>query len=365
MLTNDELARLARSLRDRPVLSVYLDVAPRDPARRRVWRTELDDTLRRIRDDVPAERRAERRALASAARLLGERLAAGPVGNGARAWVAFASDDGVRHAEALPVHARTSVAWRTGPQLSPYLRVARQGRPVVLAEVNGESARLYRYANGALDRLDELRTHAPAEPHYHMGSMPRQGFHTGTRGATGTDAQQRELRAGTQRMLHELAHRLGALAGDDEWIVIGGTPQRARAARAALPEALLKRTLVMPEMHVRSSDARLRDCAERGAAALQDERDLAAVSALLGRGGGSRRAVGCTATLRALDSGAVERVYVSERFLDHSTDECEETVRGALEHGAGAQVVLGQAADLLDREAQGVVARLRFVSPIA
>lgn len=365
MLTNDELARLARSLHDRPVLSVYLDVAPRDPTRRRAWRTELDDTLRRIRDDVPPARRAERRALASAARLLGARLAEGPGRGGARAWVGFASADDVHHAEALPVHARTSVAWRTGPQLSPYLRVARQRRPAVLAEVSSEGARLYRYADGTLERREEIRAHAATEPHYHMGSMPRQGFHTGTRGATGTDAQQRELRAGTQRMLHELARRLATLAGDDGWVLIGGTPQRALAARAALPDALLRRTLVMPELHVRSSEARIRDCAERGAAALQDESDLAAVSALLGRGGGSRRAVGCTAALRALQSGAVERMYLSERFLEHSTDECEEAVRGALEHGAGAQVVLGDAADLLDREAQGVVARLRFASPIA
>jgi hypothetical protein len=198
-----------------------------------------------------------------------------------------------------------------------------------------------------------------------MGSMPRQGFHTGTRGATGTDAQQRELRAGTERMLHELARRLAALAGDDAWVLIGGTPQRAKAARAALPGALAGRTLVMPDMHIWASESRIRDCAERGAAALQDERDHAAVSTLLGRGAESRRAVGCTAALRALESGAVERMYISERFLDQSSDECEEAVRGALEHGAATRLVLGEAADLLDREAQGVVARLRFASPIA
>ena len=156
-----------------------------------------------------------------------------------------------------PASAIFPSCWGRGPRVSPYLRILRQRRTVILAEVNAEGARLYRYFGGTLESLEHLRSHVTLEPHYHMGSMPRQGFHTGTRGSTGTDAVQRQLRAGTQRMLRELAHRLAVLAGDDGWIVIGGTPLPAKAARAALPEGLAGRTLVMSEMHIWASEARM------------------------------------------------------------------------------------------------------------
>ena len=362
MLTHEELARLTRGLRDAKVLSVYLDMNARDPALRGAWRTQFDDAIRRIRDGIPSTRHKERATLARSVDALEARLAAGSGGGAARAWVGFASEEGVHHAEALGVRTpATVVAWDSGPRVAPYLRFLRHRRGVVLAEVNAEGARLYRYRDGTLETLEHLRAHVTTEPHDHMGSMPRQGFHTGTRGATGTDAAQRELRAGTQRMLHELAHRLVVLAGDDAWIVIGGTPLPAKAARAALPDSLSDRTLVMPEMHIWASDAQIRDCAERGASTLQNARDLAAVSAAVGQAGGAGRGViGVEGASRALAAGAVETLYLSERFLDRAPDEGEVAVRTAFEHGTLPEVVRGDAADLLDRAAQGIAARLRY-----
>ena len=363
------LARVSRSLRDATVLSVYLDLTARDPAQRHAWRTQLDDSLRRLRDRIPpsARQHEERAALARAVGHLEARLGATSAGNGARAWVAFATEDEVRYAEALPVHTPMTVEWGRGPRVSPYLRILRQRRTVILAEVNAEGARLYRYFGGTLESLEHLRSHVTLEPHYHMGSMPRQGFHTGTRGSTGTDAVQRQLRAGTQRMLRELAHRLAVLAGDDGWIVIGGTPLPAKAARAALPEGLAGRTLVMSEMHIWASEARIRDCAENGAYALQNERDLADVSATVGGqvSEARRRVIGPEAALRALEAGAVETLYLTERFLDQSPEDAEGAVRSALAHGAQPEVVRGDGADLLDQSAHGVAARLRYVSEIA
>jgi hypothetical protein len=262
------------------------------------------------------------------------------------------------------VRTPTVVAWCKGPRVAPYFGALRQRHHVILAEVSAERARLYRYADGTLEPLEELRAHVTIEQQRHMGSTPRRGFHTGTRGAAGADAAQRELREGTRRMLHELAHRLAVLAGDDGWILIGGTPLPAKAAHAALPGALLRRALIIPEMHIWASDAQIRECAERGATMLQDAQDLAAVSeALRQSGAGHGRGVaGPEATLRALDIGAVERLYLSERFIERSPETGDDAVRSALVHGAQPEVVRGAAADRLDHFAEGMAARLRYPS---
>jgi len=359
MLNHEELGRLTRTLRDKKILSVYLDTAARDPAQKRAWRTQLGDEIRRIRDGTPSSPNGERAAFDRAVAQLEE---ARETAVGARTWVGFACGDKVHHSEALPVRTPNVVAWGLGPRVAPYLTALRQRRPVVLAEVNAEGARLYRYVEGNLERLEHLRAHVTIEPQHHMGSMPRRGFHTGTRGSTGTDAAQRELREGTRRMLRELAQRLTLLAGDHAWIIIGGTPLPAKAARAALPKALTSRSLIIPEMHIWASDAQIRECAESGATALQDAHDLAAVSyAVRQAGTGRGRGVtGPEATLRALDTGAVEKLYLSEKFVEMSPETGDDAVRSALEHGALPEMVRGAAATRLDRFAEGMAARLRY-----
>lgn len=361
MLNHEELGRLTRTLRDRKVLSIYLDLAARDPALKRAWRTQLDDSIRRIRDATPPPPDKERVALDRAAALLDAQLESV---SAARSWVGFACGDEVHHSETLPVRTPNVVAWGSGPRVAPYIGALRQCGPVVLAEVNAEGARLYRYDAGKLEQLEHLRAHVTIEQQRHMGSMPRRGFHTGTRGATGTDAAQRELREGTRRMLRELAQRLTVLAGADGWIIIGGTPLPAKAARAALPKALAGRALVVPEMHIWASEARIRECAETGAAALQDAQDLDAVSYAIRQAdaGRGRGVAGPEATLRALETGAVERLYLSERFIEMSPETGDDAVRSALEHGASPEVIHGVAGIRLDRFAEGMAARLRYPS---
>ena len=359
MLNHEELGRLTRTLRDRKILSIYLDTAARDPAQKHAWRTQLDDEIRRLRDGNSPAPAGDRSAFDRAVRLLaGARESAAC----SRTWVGFACADEVHHSEALPVRTPTLVAWGMGPRIAPYLAALRQRHPVILAEVNAEGARLYRYAEGTLERLEQLRAHVVIEAQHHMGSMPRRGFHTGTRGSTGTDAAQRELREGTRRMLRELAQRLTILAGADAWIIIGGTPLPARAARAALPKSLTTRALIIPEMHIWASDAQIRECAESGATALQDARDLAAVSYAVRQSetGRGRGVAGPEATLRALDIGAVEKLYLSERFVELSPETGDDAVRSALEHGALPEMVHGAAANRLDHFAEGMAARLRY-----
>ena len=361
MLSHEELCQLTRTLRDRKVLSVYVDLAARDPALKRAWRTQLDDAIRRIREATPPSPDQERAALDRAVALLQSQLETVAA---ARSWVAFACEDELHHSEALPLRTPNAVAWGKGPRVAPYLAALRHCRPVVLAEVNAEGARIYRYHEGALEQLEHLRAHVTVEPQHHMGSVPRRGFHIGTRGATGTDAAQRELREGTRRMLRELANRLTLLAGADGWIIIGGTPLPAKAARAALPKTLACRARIVPEMHIWASDAEIRECAETGAAALQDAQDLEAVSYAIRQAdaGRGRGITGPEATLRAIERGAVERLYVSERFLEISPETADDAVRSALEHGASPEVVEGVAGVRLDRFAEGMAARLRYPS---
>ncbi|HET9004670.1 MAG TPA: hypothetical protein VFN39_11770 [Gemmatimonadaceae bacterium] len=359
MLTHEELGRLTRTLRDRKILSIYLDVGARDPAHKHAWRTQLDDSIRRIRDGTASPPDKERAAFDKAVALLDGQLSSAA---GARSWVGFACGKEVHHSESLPVRTPAVVAWDIGPRIAPYLAAIRQCRPVILAEVNAEGARLYRYDAGILEKLEHLRAHVTIEPQHHMGSMPRRGFHTGTRGSTGTDAAQRELREGTRRMLRELSQRLTILAGADGWIIIGGTPLPAKAARAALPKSLTSRSMIVPEMHIWASDAQIRECAESGAAALQDAQDLAAVSSAVREAGAGRGrgVLGPEGTIRALESGAVEKLYLSEKFIEMSPETSDSAVRSALEHGALPEVVHGAAASRLDHFAEGMAARLRY-----
>ena len=52
MLNLDRLSQLHRSLRDEPVLSVYLNIDQHDPAQRSAWRTQLDNMLTGLRRDL-------------------------------------------------------------------------------------------------------------------------------------------------------------------------------------------------------------------------------------------------------------------------------------------------------------------------
>jgi hypothetical protein len=363
VLTLPQLIDLERSLRGERVLNVYVGGRASDPAARAEWRIRLDDELRATRDSLGDAPRGEREGFDRAVAHLRERLPEGSA-PGARGWVAFVTADGVRYAEELPVPMPAHVAWTTGMYVAPYVRALKQLRPVLVAVVNSEEARLHRYRAGTLEALDSVRAVRHGGAVYHMGDAPRQGFHPGTRGATGTDEAERRRLEAIHHLASTTADRLTALAGDDGWIVLGGTPEPLGILRAALPERVNERVLTVPTLHDGASEAEVARAAEAGASVLRNAHDLALIEQVLERRGvRGLGAAGVDATRRALAGRAVQELFLSHRFLDEHADEADAMVRAALDQGAVVEEVSGAAAERLDHDGDGIAARLRFAPP--
>lgn len=361
MLSHSELLELDRSLRGSRVLSVYIDGNAPDPAKRAVWRRRLENSITDLRRSLESAPHAEREAFEQCVRLLWQRLATIRGAIRAPGFVAFIAEDGVRYADVLPSPTPTLVAWETGARVAPYVRALKQQRPVIIAMVDHRRARLYRYRFGALEELETLRARAHVGPMERMEGRPSSLFHPGTRGATGADEADRVLRSGHERMLSELAGRLVALAGEDGWIVIGGTPQPAKAAARALPAQIAPRSQVMPSLELRSTRAEIARAAARGASLLRGARDREQVAELIDRAAaGGAGTAGVEPTLDALHAGAVEALFFSQRFLEQHAAEAEAAIREAFDQDASVEEVTGTAATRLDAEAGGMAARLRF-----
>lgn len=361
MLTATDLVQLERGLRAENVLSVYIDGTETDPARASEWRTRIEDEIDRIRSIVANSSRTERVAFAESVRALERTL--GTAGNsvGAAGFALFITQDGVWRAEALPVAIATGVRWGLGAWLGPALRAVKAARPAIVAIVDSRTARLFRYQNGVVERLETLRSHTHIEPPLHMGEPPKQGFHGGTRGRTGTDAVSRERRAARARLMRDVAERVARHAAGDGWILFGGTSGPAHEALAALPATLARRAMVMPELHVRSTVPEIGALAGHGAATLRRSADLASVRGALERAGGRGRAsVRMEPTRAALDATAVRSLFLTRRFLDDHREDGEELVRRAIGQHASIELVSGDAAELLDSAGEGIGALLRY-----
>ena len=364
MVTRDALASLSDSLREQQVLSVYIDGRSTDPATRVAWRSTLGANLTalgaKIREGAPGDRRAFDRSRA----LLEQQLAPIAGALSAPGFVAFVTADRIVLAESLPVAMPDVAEWKRGPWISPYLRAQKELRPVVLAIVDARSARSYRYALGALTPLETFHAYVQTDEPIHMGSASRQGFHTGTRGATATDAIERARHHGTERMLRELVEHLASVAGGDEWIVIGGMPMRARLLLTMLAPAARERAVVATGLSAVTAASTLRRVAREQARRLRQRQDRAIVDRAIAHAAErSRGSVGEDATRAALKLNDVHALLVSTEFMNDHPDVAEEFARLALAERSTIEVVSPPAADRLNL-AGGVAAILRYVVPV-
>lgn len=359
MLTPQGLHELASELAGTKVLTVYHDARVTDPAMRHAWRPALAAALRAARDGLgDADERAE---FDRASAHLDAPMPALDGVWGAPGWVAFLTADGLRYGAQLPVHPSTLAAWREGPVISPYLRALKQQRAVIIALVDSRSARLYRYARGVLEELPELAVVVGEEP-----AVPAPA----TRRVVDPDHAQRRRLATFQRLALALAQRLAEAAGDDGWVLIGGTTRWAQLAGAALPAPLAARAMVSRTLdHDASRDA-IAAAARRAATALRAAYGMGLVDWLLERAGaGGKAAVGVPAVQRALLVRAVDLLVVSPAVVRAGRYDGvgEDAVRAAVAQGADVEVLSGEAAARLDRLANGIAARLRFAidEPVA
>lgn len=359
MLTLTELVALERSLRDAPVLSVYIDGTAHDPAIQRAWRLQLDHALDDLRTWLADSSHDERARFAKCVALLEEQLGAFTGGIGAPGWAAFITSDGVRHAELVPVPMPTMAVWSTGPSIAPYVRALKQLRPVIVAVMDARKVALYRYQAGQAERVETLHAQHVVEAPSHMGDAPRPGFHPGTRGSTGQDEAQRSLLEGTRRMLHDFAERALSLAGSEGWILLGGIP-RVTAHAAEMLSPVAERVLRLESLDAHASAAEVAEAARVGASSLRTAADARQIGEIFGQADAGRLGVtGALPTQRALEQACVRALCVSERFvLDHAA-EAEAAVRQALEQDAAVEEVTGAAAERLDARG-GIAALLRF-----
>lgn len=361
MITTRGIMALERVARGIPTLSVYLDGSASDPAARRAWRKRLDRALRTLRRSLGGEHDPQRiqfdRALAHLEVRFPDRMHA----VGAPGWVGFASPDGVRYAEPLPVPMPTLVRWHPGIHVAPLVRALKEDRPVLLAIVTHRDARLFRYHRGELESLDHLRAVAPSIGLSRARGGAPSRFHTGVRGATGADEADRQKRALLDELTRMVTRELSARAGDEGWIVVGGTPLAAKAVVRAFPPRLAERVMAMPSLLEGATRAELRRAAMRAASTLRGARDRRMVAELIEQGGAGRLATtGPQETARALEQGAVEVLLVSHRMLQRRPDRSEALLHAAIAQDAEVEEVSGAAATRLDAECGGVCARLRF-----
>lgn len=360
MLSPTKLNELAHELAGTRVLSVYLETKVTDPAMRNAWRPALAAAVRSARASVMDDRDLAEFERA-AAHLEDPELMPGGAW-AAPGWVAFVTAEGPRYVADLPVTPPTLAAWRDGPIVAPYMRALKQHRPVIVAVVESGAARIFRYAWRKLEPLGEMHaSEDDGRTEKGAGHARRGSAYPAARGAVGTEAAERHRRDAFHRMAVTLGARLAHLAGDDGWVLIGGTTAWSKHAADALPRPLEGRVLVSSTLdHDASEDAIGRE-ARHAATELRAAHGQRLVDRLLDRAGGhGKAAAGFPAVQRALNARAVDLLLVTPDLVNRHSEEAEDLVRAALAQGADVEVLSERAAEKLDEVAEGVGARLRF-----
>jgi hypothetical protein len=362
LLSYQQLVKLSRELRATPVLSVYIDGAATDPARRLSWRQELRHGIDEARAAASAHSKAVRDAFDICEQFLHATLDDVPSAIGAPGWVGFLTTTGLKLHGPVPVPMPSLVKWQVGAWVSPYVRALKQTHPVIVAVVDARSAVLYRYLGGDLDRIDKLHSHRHGGHADHMGDAPRVSCHGGTRGETATDASEHARLAARDHMLRDASARIQELVRDDGVVVIGGAPDTAHALQRAIPAALAPRVLVSVDLPMGSSEAEIMAAAERDARILRNARDTATVEQVLSLSASHGRGVaGAKRSLEVLSSGEGQQLLLTLKYLAEHPGEAEAAVEFALDHDADVELVSGEAAAVLDLKAGGIGALLRYV----
>jgi len=359
MMNHADLAKLEHTLRDRTVLSVYINGENSNAAARAQWRTELRNALDAIGELLDKAPHAEREDFAATRELALSTVDDYEPGEDAPGWMGLFTPREVHHAGVVPVPVPTRATWAKGANLGPCIRVLKEARPVLVVVADSARVRIHRYVDRTISFVDSFDREVQVDQAYHMGRPASPGFHSGTRGTPGTDAAQREMRKGTETMLAGATARVEELAGQDAWVLVGGIPVVASALHNRLNHRLNARATVI-SLDVHSTDAALAESAREHASRLRAREDLERVEQVVAaKARGSTGAVGVQDTERALVNGQVRELYLTSAFVQEHTDEADDAIRRAFDEGAKVEHVSGDAAQRLDA-AGGIAARLRF-----
>lgn len=359
MLDRDDLVRLYRDLRDRPVLSVYLDVDQHDPALRRAWRTRFEHEV-----SVEARRVSENGGDDDAFRSALQHLEGALQDEGfmkGRGWVGFATADGLAYHDALPVPMPNLVRWEDGIRAAPYIRGLKRLRRIAVVIADRRRARHFALGEGELTELPALVADQDLGDLSDVGVRKSGTRRTGVRGETATDQAQRILEQSADRMWKSTVEQLIELAGEDGFIVVGGTPETVGRIESLLPARLHDRTETSTHLHLDMSLAEVRDAVSEVAAALNQRLQEDLVDGVVDQArSGGKGVLGRDATVAALRQMRVDTLLVSRSFLRDDPELADRCVGTALAQDAEVEEVSGTGADRLDSEGDGMGARLRY-----
>jgi hypothetical protein len=361
MLTYSDLVELGRVLQGRPVLSVYVNSQEPDLAKRRRWRIDLRHSLNDIEVWLKGAPHADREAFAAASRQLHERFDEMRGRVRAPGWAAFYTEQGEHYAGPVAASVPTMAVWSNGPCLTPYIRALKEAHPVIVVLADARKVRIMCYAERKLELVDTIRARTVLDHRDHMSAPPRPGFHSGTRGTSGADEAQRELRDGTAHMLNDVVTILARNSKKAQWFVLGGIPSVAADLLARLPADVAAHAARAEHLDVHATKAQIVEAARQTASAMRDARDLRLVNDAVACSQSNGFGVtGSVDTTRALNQGRAREVYFTSTFAANNAAATEEIVRLALGSRAFVEQVSGAAAYRLD-QVGGVAARLRYV----
>lgn len=365
MLTHDKLVKLYRELEEQDVLSVYVNGDQHDPALRDAWRTRLESGIATLRRQLESSGQDERtgafeRAWDYVARELR------PLEDAFlphRGWVAFATSGGLVHAEGLAAAMPDLVRWERGIRVAPYVRALKQQRPVTVVVLDSRRARLFEHVDGEIHELEGLRADTFVGDLTDVGVRKSPARTSGQRGETSTDHAQRVLDVATDRMVKNVVTSLEERAGTHGIVVIGGTPEAVTRLAGALPKSFGGRFEERPSLHLDMSLAEVRDQVRSAAGDLRERGHLRLVEEMADAArSGAKGALGPQATEPALRESRVDMLLLSRTFIREHADYADRCVGRAFAQGADVEEVSGEAGAFLDREGEGMAARLRFRS---
>jgi hypothetical protein len=361
MFTRDELVQLYRRHRDERVLSVYLNADERDLSKRRAWRVELDHAIDAARPQVD-ERAADRAAFERALGHLEQPLSQFGPQLPERGWAGFATAAGLLYAESLPVAMPDLARWKDGPTVAPYVRVLTQGVPSVTVLADHRQAKLFRARAGVFEELLGLRAETDfGDLSDNVNMSKRAATHSGVRAESDTDAAQRIEREAVERLLKQVIEVVGVHAGNHGAIVVGGPPEITAATLHRLPKTMRERAIEDPTISFYTPVAELKRATEAAAAAVTARRQERLVEQVVEwAGGGGRACLGRKATDLSLVERRVEMLLLSRTLEQSDPDYAERCVDAAFEQDAIVEDLVGPGALHLDRDGQGIGARLRF-----
>lgn len=364
MLTRERLVELFQALRDRGVLSVYVDADQRDPAQRDAWRVHLEGEISRLRRSLEQAGGHDLSAFDAAWELVSRELRSDAHSSMAkRGWVAFATPDRIWYAAGVPAHMPHLVAWQRGIRAAPYVRALKQERPVLVVLVDGRRARVFEHVEGSITEAEGLIADTD------LGDLSDVGMHkgsaraSGVRGATSTDQGQRLREVAAERLRKELAELIGERSRDDGIVVLGGTGEAVKRLLALLPRSLEGRVAQRSSLHLEMSPAEVREEIRAAAGDLSEQGHLSLVASVVdaARAGG-KGALGREGTMKALEGKRVDTLLLSRSFIQAHPAVADDAVGLAFSQGAYVEELSGEAGGRLDREGQGLAARLRFMA---